>query len=1050
MSLAKFALEHSRITVIAILVIALAGVSTYLSYPSAEDPSITVRNASVTASYPGMSPQRVEELITKPLEAAMREIADIDEIESTSKTGSTKLDLTIHDRVRDLDAVFQDIRNKVDDVRPDLPDGTEGPFVNDEEGLTAVATVALWSDGFSLAEMRDVARDMRDMLYTLDGIRKVEILGIQEERVYLETTPMVLSQLGVSPQEIFGALAQQNIIEPGGQIVADGRAVLLEPSGNVDSVDEIRGVVFRIPGTDRVMRLDDIVTVRRDFVDPPSFPSFYNDRPAIILSVSTVEGTSNVAFGAALTALLDEIEQDLPIGYVIDYATFQPELIATSVSDAVSNVYQTLAIVLAVVMIFLGMRTGLIVGSFVPMTMLLGIIVMRFYGVELQRMSIAATIIALGLLVDNGIVVAEDIRVRLERGTERLRAAAESGRMLAIPLLTSSLTTIFAFLPMLLIEGNAGEYIRSLAQVVSILLLGSWLLSMTVTPSMCAWFMTVDVKGDAKGDTKSQADGEADGEAGGGTKDGPAYDSVIYRIYRRALSLFLGHRLAMIGVLAAVFVGSVQLLGTIRTEFFPLGDRNQFLVYLDFEAGTDVRETESELRKLTAWLANTEINPEITSHVAYVGYGGPRFFLALSPVDPDPHRAFALINTRTTDDVGPMIDRVNAFLDAELPGARADAKRMWFGASEPGMLQIRLIGPDGEMLADRADRIMDRFHTIPGTVGIKQDWENKILKLVVRVDQTRARRAGVTSQDVAGALNTTFTGYAISEYREGDKTIPIVLRGDDSMRFSLSSLQRVQVYAPATNSFVALGQVADVEGEWRFGRIKRRDQQRTLTVEARNPGIPAPDLLAMIQPVLDGLDLPPGHRMEIGGEIEDQAEANEKLFGLLPMSLTGIVILLVGQFNSFRKGGIILATIPLILIGGALGLLVMNAAYGFMVLLGFFSLAGILINNGIVLVDRIQIEEAAGRDRLDAVATACLARLRPILMTTLTTVLGLVPLILFGGALFYGMASVIAFGLVVATVFTLGFVPALYTLLFGISTGTAREAVHLAPKPLDG
>jgi len=1031
MNIAKLALDHSRITIIAMLMIVALGVSTYLTYPSAEDPTIQIRSTSVTASFPGMPAERVENLIAVPLEAAMREIAEIDEITSISKTGSVKLKLEIRDGVTDLDPVFQDIRNKARDVENDLPEGTQGPFVNDEEGLTAIATIALWSDGFSLAEMRDVARDTKDLLYTLEGVKKIEILGVQEERVYLEFAPAKLAEFDVSLQEIFGALAQQNIIEPGGEIVAGGRTVILEPSGNLGSVEEIGAVVFRIPQTDRVLRLDEVVEIRRAYADPPRFPAFYNDRPAIILSVSTVEGTNNIAFGQQLTALLDNIEQELPIGYVLDYATFQPELIEAAVAGAVSNVYQTLAIVLTVVIVFLGLRTGLIVGSFVPLTMLLGIIIMRFYDVELQRMSIAAMIIALGLLVDNGIVVAEDIRVRMERGMERMRAATDAAQSLAIPLLTSSLTTIFAFLPMLLTEGSAGDYVRSLAQVVAILLLGSWLLSMTVTPAMCAWFLKVAPRTGGVSPTQEAT---------------PAYDSGMYKVYRPMLGLMLKGRLIVIAAMLGLLVLAVQMLGTVKTEFFPLGDRNQLLVYLDFEAGTDLRETQNELRKLTGWLADKEKNPEITSHVAYVGYGGPRFFLALSPVDPDPHRAFALVNTRSVDDVGPVMGRINAFLDTELPTARADAKRMWFGATEPGIVQIRLVGPDGEVLSNRAGRIIEAFHAVPGTVGIKQDWENKILKLIIDIDQARARRAGVSSQDVAGSLNTAFSGIDISDYREGDKVIPIVLRGKDDLRFSLASLQRVQVYSPTTNQFVSLDQVATVRPEWRFSRIKRRDQQRTLTVEARSPTLPAPDLLEAIQPTLNALDLPAGHRWEVGGEIEDQKEANEKLFGLLPLALGGIVILLVGQFNSFRKGGIVLATIPLILIGGTLGLIVMGAPYGFMVLLGFFSLAGILINNGIVLIDRIQTEEQAGHEPLDAVVTACLARLRPILMTTLTTVLGLVPLILFGGALFYGMASVIAFGLVVGTIFTLGFVPVLYTLLFGIST---RGAMAVAEPPLE-
>ncbi len=1021
MNLAQLAIRNSRITAAAILIIVALGVTTYLSYPSAEDPTITIRNASVTASYPGMSAERVEDLITEPIEAAMREIAEIDEIKSTSKTGSVKLELTIRDSVTDLDAVFQDIRNKADDVKTDLPAGTQGPYVDDEVGLTAVATVALWSDGFTLAEMRDVARDARDRLYTLKGIRKVQILGIQDERIYLEVTTTKLSQLGVSPQEIFGALKQQNIIEPGGEIVADGRAVLLEPSGNLKSVDELRAVVFRIPNSDRVLRLDEVVDIKRVYIDPPQTPSFHNDRPAIILSVSTVEGTNNLEFGERLTTLLKDIEGELPIGYVLDYATFQPDLIEEAVQGAVSNVYQTLAIVLVVVMVFLGLRTGLIVGFFVPLTMLLGIILMRYFEIELQRMSIAAMIIALGLLVDNGIVVAEDIRVRLERGVDRMRAAAEAGGSLAVPLLTSSLTTIFAFLPMMLLEGNSGDYVRSLAQVVVILLLVSWFLSMTVTPAMCAWFMKVSETKESDEDTAS-------------------YDTPLYTLYRGVLGMLLRWRIMFLAALFGSLVLSVMLLGTVKTEFFPLGDRNQLLVYLDFEAGTDIRETEAEMRTLTRWLSDKDANPEVTSNTAYVGYGGPRFFLALAPVDPDPHRAFVMVNTKSVDDVGPVIDRINAFLDDNLPAARADAKRMWFGSTEPGMVQIRLIGPDGDVLANHAEKVVDAFHAVPGTVGVKQDWENKTLKLIVEVDQVRARRANVTSTDVAKSLNTTFAGLTVSDYREGDKIIPIVVRGDDSLRFSLSGLQRVQVYSPASNSFIALGQVATVRGEWRFGRIKRRDQQRTLTVEARNPDIPAPKLLAAVMPTLEKLDLPAGTRWEIGGEVEDQAEANEKLFGLLPMALAGIVVLLIGQFNSFRKGAIILATIPLILIGGTVGLVIMQAPYGFMVLLGFFSLAGILINNGIVLIDRIQTEEAAGREPLDAVITACLARLRPILMTTLTTILGLVPLILFGGALFYGMASVIAFGLLFATVFTLGFVPVVYTLFFRISTRTAKAA----------
>lgn len=1019
MHITAFALSNSRITVLGILLITLIGVMTFRSYPSAEDPSVVIRNVVITAFYPGMAADRVEDLITEPLESALREIAEIDEIKSTSKTGDTLIEVTVHDWVENLEPVFQDIRNKVADTSSQLPSDTVGPFINDEVGLTAIATIALWADGFSLAELRDTARDIRDRLYGLDGIKRVEFFGIQEERIYLETTPGKLAQYGVSPQEIFGQLVQQNVIEPGGSISADGRDVLIEPSGNFENVDEIRGVVFTVPGTTQVARLDDVVDIRRTYADPPDRPVFFNDQPALVLSVSTVEGTNNVEFGTRLTALLDNIQNGLPIGYVVDYATFQPDLIEESVKGAISNVYQTLAIVLVVVMLFLGLRTGLIVGSFVPLTMLLGVIVMGMFDIEMQRMSIAATIIALGLLVDNGVVVAEDIRVRLESGTDRTIAAVEAGRTLALPLLTSSLTTIFAFLPMLLLEGGAGDYVRSLSQVVTILLLGSWLLSMTVTPAMCAWFMKIDAEPGASE---------------------PARSGMMYRAYSSVLQLLLRSRTVFIGALVLFLFGALQILGTIRTEFFPLGERNQFLIYLDFEAGTDIREVTTDLKPLTRWLADEEINPEIASHIAYVGAGGPRFFLALSPVDPDPHRAFVLVNTKDPSQVGPMIDRVNIFLRANLPGARGDAKKMWFGSTEPGIVQIRLSGPDSGVLAVAAGKLVDAYHGIPGTVGIKDDWENRILKLIVDVDQVRARRAGVTSSDVANALNATFAGLELSDYREGDKTIPIVFRAEEDVRKSLYGLQRALVYSQQGGEFINLEQVANVYPDWQFGRIKRFNRERTLTVEARSTSMPAPLLYEAILPTIEALDLPDGYRWELDGEIADQDDANTKLYGMLPLALSGILLLLVGQFNSFRRAGIILATIPLIMIGGVLGLLVMNAAFGFMVLLGFFSLAGILINNGIVLIDRIEIELAAGRAPLEAVTEACLARLRPILMTTLTTVLGLVPLILFGGALFYGMASVIAYGLIVATIITLGFVPVLYTLLFRIPIAAKQEA----------
>lgn len=1011
MNITSAAIKNSRITVMGVLISLIMGITTYLSYPSAEDPTIVIRNVIITANYPGMSAERVENLITIPLEDKLRSIAEVDDINSTSRTGNAYVEVAIHDWVTELDPVFQDIRNKMNDVKTELPDNTQGPFVNDEFGLTAISTIALWADGFNLQEMHEVAKDMQRRLYTLKGLRRVELYGVQEERIYLDMDTAEIANLGLSPEIVFKELIQQNIIKPGGALRVEGKRIIIEPSGAFENLQQVKDVVYKIPDTDQIARLGDVVEVTREFVDPPERPVFFNGRQAIIISVSTVEGTNNVEFGDRLTQFMTDYQNELPIGYALEYATFQPEIIDAAVNDAASNVYQTLIIVLFVVLVFLGVRTGLIVGSFVPLTMTLGILIMSMLEIELQRMSIAAMIIALGLLVDNGIVVAEDIRVRMGAGMDKAGAAIKAGNSLAVPLLISSLTTICAFLPMMLLEGSAGEYVKSLSQVVTILLLVSWLLSMTVTPAMSVWFM--------KPPTQAEIDGNS-------------YNGIMYVLYRKALYWIMRFRLAFLAILILLFVGSIQLLGTVKTEFFPLGERNQLLVYVDFESGTEITEVEEKLQPLFRWLRDEEANPEIESHIAYLGGGGPRFFLALSPIDADPHRAFLVVNTESPDDVKPLVKRINNHLLNTLPEANGTAKQMWFGGSETGLLEVKLIGPDSDKLLELSTEVINALHQVKGTRGIQQDWENKVLKIYVNVDQARARRAGVTSSDIADVLVTSFDGYKLGNYLERDESIPIVLRAETGVRSNFSGLDKVRIYAPNEGKPISLSQVASIDATWEFAKLKREDQQRTLIVQGLNAELSASALLAAIQPSLDALNLPAGYQVEIGGELADQAEANEELFGLLPLALAAVVVLLVGQFNSFRRGVIIMATIPLMMIGGVLGLVIMNAPYGFMVLLGFFSLAGILINNGIVLIDRIETEREDGKEMLDAILTACQARLRPILMTMLTTVLGLVPLILFGGALFYGMASVIAIGLICSTVITLGFVPVLYSLLFRV------------------
>ncbi len=1012
----EFSLKNSRITILSVAMVILAGILTFLTYPSREDPSIVIRNANVTVLFPGMSPERVEDLLTRPVEEKIREIPEVKHIESDSKTGVSLVKITLDDSVTDLGPVWQDLRDKMSDIASSLPSGTIGPNVDDQLGDTAVATIALWTDGFSFSEMQDVAKTLSERLYALDGISKVERFGEQDERIYLDFTRSKITQLDIDLNAIINTLKKQNVILPGGEIDASGQAIVMEPTGNFNSVRDIENVLIDIPDSDQVIRLGDLVDVRRAYVDPPSTPVYFNGRPAIVMSVSVEDGINSVAFGERLKTRVEELEQGLPWGYVLEFATFQPDLIDASVKGAVNNLYQTLVIVLVVVMVFLGVRTGLIVGSFVPITMLMSIVIMRQFEVELQRVSIAAMIIALGMLVDNGIVIAEDIRVRFRKGEERVKAAIASGKSLALPLLTSSLTTILFFVPMALAEGGAGEYTGSLAQVVTIVLLSSWFLSLFLTPVMCVWFMKdTDGGADEKKTTKSSA-----------------LVDQFYSLYRSALEGILRVRYFFILAMVGLLIGSGYLLNFIGKEFFPLGDRNQYLVYLDLPAGNSVKKTDAIVQRLTTWLSDKDINPEIESNVAYVASGGPRFFLSLASMDPDPHRAFIVVTTKSTETVTELVSRTRTYMLDNLPEVRGEAKKMWMGASEAGLFEMRIVGTDERELRRLADQLVEKIKDIPGTLVSKHNWENPILKINVEVDQARARQVGATSEDVAHALNTYFSGASITDYREGDSIIPVVLRSGEEERGTLTGLRDLSVYVSSTGEWIPLVQFADIDGEWQTSRIKRRDQERTVTVTAKHETMAAAELYAYLGDYLAGLERSPGHRLEIAGEVESQAEANEKLFENLPMCVGLIIMLLVWQFNSFRRPAIILMTIPLILVGAAVGLFAMQALFGFMVILGFFSLAGIIINNGIVLIDRIDREREEGLPPYEALVTACVARLQPIMITSLTTVLGLLPLIISQDPLFYAMASAMAFGLAVGTILTLGVVPALYAVFFNV------------------
>jgi len=1012
-----FALNNSRTVIMTILLVIVGGIYAFINIPKLEDPLITIREAVVTAQYPGMPVEQVERLITRPIEEKIRSMGEVDDIKnSTSKVGECLLHVSIKDEIpsEDLPAVYKLLRNRMDDVEPELPFGTIGPIVNDTFGDTSVATIALWSDGFSMAEMHETAREIRERLNMMEGIMKVDMTGVQDERIYIEVLNAKIMQMGIKIGDIGKSLREQNILLPGGKMGINDVEFVIETLGRFESVKEIGDVLIPISGTQATIPLCDIATIRKAYVEPIRNPAYYNGHQAIVISIFLTRGVDALEFGKRLTKNVKEMEQSLPWGYKLDFATYQPELVKKSVSGMVVNVIQSVVIVLVVVILLLGLRTGLIVGSFIPLVMLFGIVLMYALGIDMERMSLATMIIALGMFVDNAIVVSDDIKVNMESGMARKDAVLKSGNSLAVPLLTSTLTTIFAFGPILLQVGSTGDYTSSLGSVMIILLLGSWFFSMFSSTSMCYWFLKVKPAG---GGDKHQA--------------GDPYQGKFYQVYRRILNFSLRHRFLVLAVTGGIFAVAVYAFTFIPQAFFPSGDRNQYLIYLDLPAGTRIEETDRTVRELSAWLQDKKENPEITGTIGYVGNGGPRFFLSLSPMDPDPFAAFLIVNTQTDKQVPELVKRTDLYLGNNFPNVRGRVKSMWLGGTETGLMEIRLSGPGIEVLQEQAEQLMAALRKIPGTQDIMQDWNNRVFTAMIDVDQARARRAEVTSQGVANTLKFFIDGSTATDYHQGNVQIPIVGRGVKAERDSPDSLRTLGIYSSSGGN-VPLHQIADLYFKGKLDRITRYNQERTITISAKNQVLKASELFAALKPTLDKIKFPKNHYWEMGGELESSATAMRNLLKWMLPCFGGILFLLVWQFNSIRRAAIIILTMPLVLIGSVVGLLLMQADFGFMVILGFLALAGSIVNNGIVMIDKIEENRRNGQTPYDAVVNSALSRFRPILLSVSTTMLGFSPLIINHDPLFYGMACIMFFGLGIGSMFTLNYVPALYSLFFRV------------------
>ena len=1039
MDLTRAAVEKNRVTAVALLALVVGGLAAYRGMSRAEDPGFIIRVAQVLTIFPGASPERVENLITGRIEQAIGEIPEVDYVASTSKTGVSLVMVNVRDEFDDMQPIWNDLRRKVERVAPSLPAGVIGPTVNDEFGDVFGIVATLTGDGFSYADLKEVADEVRDELLRVPDVAKVEIHGAQEERIFVDYEGARLAALGLSPLQLRTILESANVLIPGGDVQTGVERIPLEPTGAFESVEDLRRTAVSLPGRGGIVFLEDLVEITRGYVDPPASLVYASGVPAIALAVAMRDGGNLVRLGDAIALELGRLQTAYPIGIEFDVVAFQPEIVDAKVREFLSNLLQAVTVVLGVMLLFLGLRTGLVVASLVPVTMIGSLLVMSFLGIGLDQMSLAALIIALGMLVDNAIVMAESIMVQMEEGKPPVEAAVGSARELRFPLLISSLTTSAAFLPIFLAESTTGEYTAPLFTVVTIALVTSWLLALTMTPLLCVLFLRVQR-------TAREATG----------------DGRFYRFYRRALLAALRHRAVSLAVVAGVFAAALAGLGFVPRIFFPPSDKAIFTAKYELPAGTSIARTEEVVRTLDGFIAE-ELQAEgarsrvgreallpprdaeasegrgagVTNWATFIGSGGPRFYLSHSPEPNNPSYAFSLLNATDRDVIDEeLIPRLEAFGRESFPDLEITLSPLQTGPPVTSPIQVRVSGRDTDALFNIVDDVKAELRSLPGVASVTDDWGARRKKLVVAVDQPRARRAGVSSQDVAVSLQTALRGFQTTEYREGEEIIPVTLRSSLATRAEATKLDSLNVYAQGTGESVPLRQVADVEVAWEPAVVRRREGLKTVTVSSDlEPGWTAGEVVAELRPWLEAeaAGWPVGYRYRLGGEAETSSAANQSIAEKLPVAALIILMLLIVQFNSARRTAIILLTIPLGIIGVAVGLLVTQSYVGFMTLLGIVALAGIIINNAIVLIDRIRIEiEENGLEPQQAVVTAAERRFRPILLTTATTVAGLVPLWLGGGPMWEPLAVAIIFGLLFATVLTLGVVPVLYSLFFRV------------------
>ncbi|MGD1944886.1 MAG: efflux RND transporter permease subunit [Croceivirga sp.] len=1024
MNLAKFSIDKNRITFMVLATIVLLGINMYFNLSQDSMPPYTVRVATVVSQFPGASPERVEQLVTDKVEKVAQELPELKEVTSTSRTGLSVVSVSLKDEVspETLQSVWDRLRRKLSAIQG-LPSGVNPNLNDDGIGDVYGIVVGLTSDGFSYAEMKDFTDDIKDDLIKLPDAAKVELGGVQDERVFVEFDNTRLKEYGLSASKLQQSIGTTNILSSGGQINVGDERIILEPTGNFDSVEDIQNMLIAVGNGSQLVKLGDITNVAKGYIDPSNQIVSVDGKEAITMHVNLKENKNIVYLGVAVDEVVAQWQKRLPVGLELTRVSSLDDYIDVKVSDFMVNLIESISIVLVVMLVFLGFRTGFVIASLIPIVTIMTLMLMGIINMGLNQVTLAALIMALGMLVDNAIVVAETIMVKLEQGIEKYKAAVEAFSELWMPLLISTLTTSAAFLAFYLSPTTMGDIVGPIFVVITIALMSSWLIALTVITMFCYMFLKVAPKGEKK-------PGLVDRIINSGK-----------RYYKDLILVALRHKYKVIvGIFVAFFL-SLYGFGYIPFIFFPDSDRNMITIDINLPEGNKIERTTEVVHQIEGFMADSlKINGEgesgVVSWSSYIGEGPESYDLGYSPDEANSNYAHILVNTTTFEANAEMVKRLDAYAFQNFPNA--DIKVGLLGSGGGGTpIEIKVSGPDPDQLSSIAETVKQKLSGIDFTKNVKDDWGPKSKKFLIEVDQNRAQNAGITSSDIATSLQTVLDGFQTGEYREDNKSIPIVMRSGDSQQQTLASLETLNVYSQNSGKSIPLLQVASIVPAWQYAKIKRLDLRRTINVSSElRDGGNASAIMAVVNPWLEeqinGV-WPEGYTYQLGGDAKQTADNMGPIIGYLPISGFIIVLLLIIQFNSVRKMAMVVLTIPLGIIGVVVGLLVFQEAFGFMPFLGVISLAGIVINNAIVLIDRMEVELAAGRTGQDAVIAACLQRFRPILLSTFTTILGLVPLYLSGGEMWEGMAISIMIGLLFGTVITLLFIPSLYSALFKVS-----------------